>query len=86
MHHRPHLLGRALADRAGDHPGLAEPAAAGAAAEDLDVQPVVDDLGQRHELALGVRPVGQIGDRALVDLRRDVGVPRRRPRRGRAPS
>ena len=51
-------------------PGLAEPAAARAAAEDLDVQAVVHDLDERHELVLRVRPVGEVGDRALVDDRR----------------
>jgi hypothetical protein len=34
---------------------------------------VVDDLGQRDELALRVRPLAQVGDRALVDDRRHVG-------------
>ena len=73
--HRADLVGRALADRAGDHPGLAEPAAARAAAEHLDVEAVVDDLGQRDELVLRVRPLPEVGDRALVDGRRDVGEP-----------
>ena len=49
------LVGRALAHRAGDHAGLAEPAAAGAAPEHLDVEPVVHDLGERHELAASGR-------------------------------
>ena len=69
-HHRAHLVGRALAHRAGDHPRLAEPAAAGAAAEHLDVEAVVDDLDQRDELLLRVRPLGEVGDGALVDRRR----------------
>ena len=51
--HRAHLLGRPLADRAGDHARLAEAAAPRAAAEDLDAQPVVDDLGERHEWLRG---------------------------------
>ena len=33
------------------------------------------DLGERHELALRVRPVGQVGDRALLDDLGHVGVP-----------
>ena len=48
-------------------PGLAEAAAPGAAPEDLDVEAVVHDLGERHELLLRVRPVGQVGDGALLD-------------------
>ena len=48
-----------------------------AAAEDLDVQPVVHDLDERDELLLRVRPVGEVGDRALVDDRGHVGEPRR---------
>ena len=47
---------------------------AGAAPEDLDVEAVVHDLDERHELVLRVRPVGEVGDRALVDDRGDVGV------------
>ncbi len=34
------------------------------------------DLDQRHELTLRVRPLGQVGDRALVDDRGNVGVAR----------
>ena len=75
-HHRAHLLLRALPHRAGDHPGLAEAATAGAAAEDLDVQAVVHDLDERHELTLRVRPLGEIGDGALVDDRGNVGEAR----------
>ena len=73
--HRAHLVGRALAHRPGDHAGLAEAAAPGAAPEHLDVEPVVHDLGERHELVLRVGPVGQVGDGALLDLRGHVGVP-----------
>ena len=58
-HHRAHLLGGALAHRAGDHARLAEAAAPGAAPEHLDVQPVVHHLGERHELVAGVGPVGR---------------------------
>ena len=75
--HRAHLLLGPLPDRAGDHARLAEAAAARAPAEDLDVQPVVHDFDERHELVLRVRPLGEIGDRALVDQRRDVGEARR---------
>ena len=79
-HHRAHLLLRALAHRARDHPGLAEATAARAPAEDLDVQPVVDDLDERHELLLRIRPVAEVGDRALVDdaraRRRSAASPR----------
>ena len=74
--HGAYLLGRTLAHGTGDHPGLAEAAAAGAAPEDLDVEPVVHHLGQRHELLLGVGPVGQIGHRALLDHGGHVAVAR----------
>ena len=73
-HHRAHLVGRALAHRAGDHPRLAEPAAPGAAPEHLDVEPVVDHLGERDQLVAGVGPVGEVGDRALLDPLGHVGV------------
>ena len=46
---RQHLGQRALAHRAEDHAGLAEAAAAGAAALDLDRRPVVDDVDERHD-------------------------------------
>ena len=72
--HGPHLVGGAFPDRPGDHPGLAEPAAAGAAAEHLDVEPVVDDLDQGDELVLRVGPLGEVGDGALLDPLGDVGV------------
>ena len=72
--HRAHLVGRPLADRAGDHAGLAEAAAPGAAPEDLDVEPVVDDLGERDQLVAGVGPLGEVGDRALLDALGHVGV------------
>ena len=49
-----------LPHRAGDHARLAEAAAAGAAAEDLDRHPLVDGLGQRHQRLLGVRPLVQV--------------------------
>src|SRR4051795_10235932 len=44
------------ADRPRDQPGLAEAAAAGAAAEDLDAEPLVHGLGQRHERVARVGP------------------------------
>ncbi len=72
--HRADLLRGPLADRPGDHPRLAEAAPACAAAEDLDAQPVVDDLGERHEGPLRVRPIGEIGHGALVDGGGHVGV------------
>ena len=72
-HHGADLLLRAFAHRPGDHPRLAEPAAPGAAPEHLDVEPVVHHFDERHELVLGVRPVAEIGDRALVDPFGDVG-------------
>ena len=65
--HLADALQRPLPDRAGDHPGLAEPAAAGAAAEDLDARPLVHGLGQRHERLLRVRPCVQVGGGALGD-------------------
>ena len=77
--HRANLLGGPLAHRAGDHARLAEAAPAGAATEDLDAQPVVDDLGERDEGSLRVRPLGEVGDGALVDggrARRRSGVER----------
>ena len=80
-HHRAHLLGGPLADRAGDHPGLAEAAPARAAAEDLDVEAVVHHLDERHELVLRVRPLRQVGDGALVDALGHLGEARRAPRR-----
>ena len=46
------------------------------AAEHLDGQAIVHDLGERNELALRVGPVGQVGHRALDDLGRHVRVPR----------
>src|SRR4029453_6667513 len=73
--HRAHLVGRALAHGAGDHAGLAEAAAPGAAPEHLDVEPVVDHLGERHELVPGVGPGGEVGDRALLDPLGDAGEP-----------
>ena len=74
LDHGAHLVGRALPDRPGDHAGLAEAAAPRAATEDLDVEPVVHDLGDRHQLVLRVREVGQVGHRALLDLGGHVRV------------
>jgi hypothetical protein len=65
-HHRADLLGGPLAHRPGDHAGLAEPAAPRAAPEHLDVQPVVHHLGQGHQLAARVGPVGEVGDGPLL--------------------
>ena len=75
--HGAYLLLGPLAHRTGDHPGLTEAAAPRAAAEDLDVEAVVHDLGQRDELVLGVGPVGQVGDRALGHLGGHIRVARR---------
>ena len=77
LDHLPDLLGGALPDGPGDHARLAEAAAPGAAPEDLDVEPVVHDLGHRHQLLLRVGPGGQIGDGPLLDPLRNVGVPGR---------
>ena len=55
----------ALTDRSGDHSGLTEPAASGAAAEDLDAHPLVYRLRQRHERLLRVGPGVEVHDRVL---------------------
>ena len=52
-------------------PGLAEPAAAGAAAEDLDRHALVDGLGERHEGLLGVGPGVEVHDGVLGHAPRD---------------
>ena len=83
-HHPVHLLGRALAHGPGDHPGLAEPTPPRASPEDLDVEPVVDHLDQRHELLLGVRPLPQVGDGALLHTLGHAPPARSHP--GQAPS
>ncbi len=64
---------RALADRAGDHPGLAEPAAAGAAAEDLHREALVDGLGERHQRLPRVGPRVEVHQRVLVHPPRHPG-------------
>src|SRR5262249_38417726 len=74
-HHRAHLLRRPFTDGASDHAGLAEATATGAAAEDLDVEPVVHDLDERYELVLAIGPLGEARDRPLVDDLRYVGEP-----------
>ena len=74
--HGPDLGRRTFAHRPGDHPGLAEATAARAAAEDLDVEPVVHHLGERHQLVAGIGPVGQVGHGALLDLGGHVGIAR----------
>ena len=48
-------------------PGLAEPAAARAAAEDLDRHPLVHRLGERDERGLRVRPLVEVHDGVLGD-------------------
>ncbi len=71
-HHLLDLLRRTLAYRPGDHAGLAEAAAPGAASEDLDVQPVVDDLGQWNEGSRRIGPVRQVCHRPLGHFGRDA--------------
>ena len=61
---------RPLAHGTGDHAGLAEAAAARAAAEDLDRHPLVHRLGERHEGLLGVGPRVEVHDRVLGDAPR----------------
>ena len=74
LDHGADLVGRSLPDRAGDHPGLAEPAAAGAAPEHLDREPVVHHLGQRDQLVLRVGPLAEVGDGPLDHLGRDLRI------------
>src|ERR1019366_10133091 len=50
----------ALTDRPGDHAGLAEPAAPGAATEDLHTEPLVHRLGHRHDGLARVLPGVQV--------------------------
>jgi hypothetical protein len=66
---------RTLAHRPGDHPRLAEPAAARAATEDLDRHPLVHGLGERHERRLGVGPRFEIRHRVLGHPPRYAGQP-----------
>ena len=75
--HRAHLGLGTFAHRPRDHARLAEAAAARAAAEHFDVQSIVHDFCQRHELVARVRPVGEIGDRALHDSLGHIRVARR---------
>ncbi len=70
---------RPLADRPGDHAGLAEPAAAGAAAKDFDRHPLVHRLRERDEWMLRVRPVVEVHHRVLADPPRHAGSIRARP-------
>ena len=46
-----------------------------ATTENFDGEAIVDDLGHRDELLLGIRPIGEVGDGALFDLLGHVGVP-----------
>ena len=66
--HAADLLGRAFPNGAGDHPRLTETAATSAAPEDLDRKTIVHYLGHRNELLLGVGPVAEVGNGALLDL------------------
>ena len=77
LHHLADAGEAPLAHRAGDHAGLAEAAAARAAAEDLDAHALVHRLGERHERLLRVGPLVEVHDRALVHAERDVGAVRR---------
>ena len=70
---------RPLPHRAGDHAGLAEPAAPGAAAEDLHRIPLVHRLGQRDQRLLRVRPGVEVHRRALVHPERHVRPVRHDP-------
>ncbi len=67
---------RTLAHRAGDHAGLAEAAAARAAAEDLHRHALVDRFGQRDQGLLGVRPLVQVHHGVLGHAPRDAGAVR----------
>ncbi len=65
---------RALAHRARDHPRLAEPAAPGAAAEDLDAVALVHRLGERHQRVARVGPGVEVHQRVLVHPWRHAGT------------
>ena len=80
LDHRSDLFGRALSHRSRDHARLTEATPPRAPPEHLDVQPIVHHLAQRYELVLGVRPVGQVGDRALLDDLRRRRIDRARDR------
>ena len=84
---------RPLPDRAGDHPGLAEAAATGAAPEDLDAEPLVHGLGQRHQRVARVGPGVEVHQGVLahpvgyagpVGRHGDQGTVRRRTTRRRS--
>ena len=72
--HGANLLCRTLPDRPSDHPRLTEPTTPGATPENLHRQPVVHDLCQGYELLLGIGPVTEVGDRALLHSGRDIAV------------
>ncbi len=69
-------LGRALAHRAVDHPGLAEAAALGAAARDLDAGAIEHRLGVRHRRVAGERVLVEVGHEAAPHPRRHAIVDR----------
>ncbi|MGX1269953.1 hypothetical protein RKD18_003147 [Streptomyces phaeoluteigriseus] len=79
VHHVADAGDGTLAHRAGDHAGLAEAAAAGAAAEDLHRHPLVHRLGQRHEGLLGVGPLVEVHDGVLRHAPRDARPVRHDP-------
>ncbi len=72
LDHRADGLDGPLAHRAGDHAGLAEAAATGAAAEDLDREALVHRLGERHERVGRVGPLVEVHQRVLAHPERDA--------------
>ena len=82
-HHLADGRDRALADRAGDHPGLAEPAAPGAAAEDFHAEPLVHRLSDRHQRLARVRPGVEVHHGVLGHGAGYAGPVRRDPADGR---
>ena len=81
LHHRfHHVVGRALAHGAVHHARLAEAAAAGAPAQDLDVQPIVHHLGERHDARLPARAFREALEQALLDAQRQALFQRLDPR------
>ncbi len=67
----------ALAHRPVDHAGLAETAALGAAARDLDRHAVEDRLGVRQRRVVGEREAVDVGDPGALRARRHARIQRR---------
>ena len=65
--------GGPLAHRPGDHARLAEPAAAGAAAEDFHTHAFVDGFRDRHHRLFRIRPLVEVHQSVLADLPRHAG-------------